>query len=168
VNSGNLILSGANDYQGGTGLTAGTITVRDSNTALGRASSRLTATGGTSLVAGTSGLNLANVATLLTGNLTVDPGAGASTLQLSGVIDGVGGITKVNRGNLILSGNNSYAGGTGLTAGTITVNTATASAGTADPGGPASCTTRRAIAGAGSIHATGQGARRANRSDSNG
>ena len=48
------------------------------------------------------------------------------------------------------------------------VNTATASAGTAHPGGPASCTTRRAMAGAGSIHATGQGARRANRSDSNG
>ncbi|WP_353200006.1 autotransporter-associated beta strand repeat-containing protein, partial [Sandarakinorhabdus sp.] len=121
VNSGNLILSGANDYQGGTGLTDGTITVRDSNTALGRASSRLTATGGTSLVAGTSGLNLANVATLLTGNLTVDPGASASTLQLSGVIDGVGGITKVNSGNLILSGANDYQGGTGLTDGTITV-----------------------------------------------
>jgi autotransporter-associated beta strand protein len=96
-----LILSGNNGYAGGTGLTAGTITVNTA-TALGTAS--LTATGGTSLVAGVSGLNVGNAATLLAGNLTVDSGAG--TFQLSGVISGAGSLTKINSGNLTLSGVN--------------------------------------------------------------
>jgi autotransporter-associated beta strand protein len=116
IGSGNLILNGANTYAGGTALNAGTITV-GTNTALG--SGRLTAADGTSLVAGVSGLNLANLITL-NGGLTVDPSTG--TLQLSGNIDGVGGLTKVNTGTLILSGNNSFAGGVNLNSGTIQVN----------------------------------------------
>lgn len=113
--SGNLILNGANGYTDGTALNAGTITVGTS-TALG--SGRLTAADGTSLVAGVSGLNVANLVTL-NGGLTVDSSAGS--FELSGVIGGAGGITKVNSGNLILSGANSYAGGTNLTNGSLTI-----------------------------------------------
>ena len=113
--SGNLILSGDNGHTGGTALNAGTITV-NTNTALGTA--RLTTADATSLVSGVSGLNVANLVTL-NGGLTVDSSAGS--FELSGVIDGVGGIGKVNSGNLTLSGVNSYTGGTNLTAGMLTI-----------------------------------------------
>ncbi|MBU6165279.1 MAG: autotransporter-associated beta strand repeat-containing protein [Alphaproteobacteria bacterium] len=113
--SGNLILNGANSYTLGTALTAGTITV-GTNGALG--TGRLTASDATSLVAGVSGLNVANNVTL-NGGLTVDSGTGS--FELSGVIDGTGSITKVNSGTLILSGVNSYSGGTNLNTGSLTI-----------------------------------------------
>jgi fibronectin-binding autotransporter adhesin len=115
VGTGNLVINGANNFSGGTALNAGTITVGTS-TALG--TGRLTTADATNLVAGVTGLNAANAVTL-NGGLTVDSSTGS--FELSGIVDGVGNITKINTGNLILSGVNTYTGGTNLNAGSLTI-----------------------------------------------
>lgn len=55
----------------------------------------------------------------LTGDTTINPGAG--TLTLSGVIDGDFAVTKTGSGTLILTNVNSYSGGTTVTAGTLRI-----------------------------------------------
>ncbi|WP_156255167.1 autotransporter-associated beta strand repeat-containing protein [Sandarakinorhabdus oryzae] len=120
IGSGNLILTGANSYAGGTALDAGTITV-GSNTALGTGT--LTMADATTLAAGADGLTVGN-AVVTNGVGTIDTAANVFTL--SGVISGAGSLAKIGSGNLILTGANSYAGGTALDAGTITVGSSTA------------------------------------------
>ncbi len=115
VGGGTLALNAANTYAGGTALNAGTIAVGN-NAALGTGG--LAMAGGTTLAAGANNLVLAN-AVSTAGVGTVD--TGTNTLTLSGVVSGAGSIAKVGTGNLVLNGVNSYAGGTALNAGTITV-----------------------------------------------
>lgn len=88
----------------------------------------------TTLQFATSGLNLAN-------NFVFDSAVGqgvsfdtgANTAQLSGQISGTDSLVKAGTGTLILSGNNTYTGGTTLSAGILrvgvdTVGTITSSA----------------------------------------
>src|SRR5581483_11514639 len=88
-NAGTLILTGANSYTGGTTITAGTLQ------------------GNTSSLPG----HIVNNAALV-----VDQ---AATGTYAGIITGTGSLTKQNAGTLILTGTNSYAGGTTITAGTL-------------------------------------------------
>jgi outer membrane autotransporter protein len=74
--------------------------------------------GGTTLAAGANNLALAN-AISTAGVGTVD--TGTNTLTLAGVVSGAGSIAKVGTGNLVVNGANTFAGGTALNAGTITV-----------------------------------------------
>ncbi|WP_313670916.1 autotransporter-associated beta strand repeat-containing protein [Sandarakinorhabdus sp.] len=120
IGSGNLILTNANTYAGGTALNVGTVTVAN-NSALGTGT--LTMAGGTTLAAGANGLALANAITTL-GVGTID--TAGNMLTLNGVIDGAGSLNKVNTGNLVLNGANLYAGGTTINGGTVTVGTNTA------------------------------------------
>lgn len=53
---------------------------------------------------------------------------GAGDLVLSGGVGGSGPLTKINAGNLTLSGPSTYTGGTVLSAGTLTLNNTTGSA----------------------------------------
>jgi uncharacterized protein with beta-barrel porin domain len=130
---GNLSLSGANLYSGGTTLTAGALLIGN-NTGLG--SGGLTITGGTfgasavgisatnAIAVGGSfnlGTTLGNDLTLssnlaLGGNNLTHTGAGADSLL--GKISGSGAVT-VNAGTLTLSGGNTYTGGTTLAGGTL-------------------------------------------------
>ncbi len=74
--------------------------------------------GGTIQVIGSALVTNVN-ATLTSGISTIDTnGLGAT---LSGVLSGNGGLAKVGAGTLILTGANSYGGGTDLNAGTIQV-----------------------------------------------
>ena len=115
--TGTLTLSGANTYRGGTTINAGAITVGNAS-ALG--------TGDVTMAAGTT-LGFAGDYTLannfgLSGDPTffVDTG---NTDTLSGVISDSGGtpgvLEKTGGGTLILSGANTYSGGTNLSAGTL-------------------------------------------------
>jgi len=109
---GTLVLSGTNDYTGGTRLEGGVLSLGNAN-ALG---------GGTLSVADGTGLILANGvdvtnAISLGGNLSVE--SGGFSQGLSGVVSGNGSLTKTGNGSLTLSGSNTYAGGTALTAGTL-------------------------------------------------
>ncbi len=113
--AGNLTLSAANSYQGGTTINAGTLSVAANNN-LGDASGTLTFGGGT--LQTTASFITSRATTLNSGGGTFDV---AMTLRQDAVIDGAGGLTKSGAGTLVLNGSNTYQGGTTINAGTITV-----------------------------------------------
>lgn len=174
LDTGTLVLNGANTYSGGTQLDGGKIIV-GSNTALG--SGTLTANAGTQLDSNAA-VTLGNAA-ILNGNLTV---VGSNALTLNGVIGGTGGLIKNGAANLTLGGNNAFlcpvalnAGGLILgsnsalgfgtlnAAGGTTLDTATGSsannavnlAGNLGVGGTADLTLAGTINGAGSLSKNG-------------
>ncbi len=110
-----LELTAANTYTGGTVLTSSTLLV-SSDENLGAASGTLTFNGGT----------LVNTAAFSTGrsmtlNTTNDTFQTDVDLAVNGVISGSGSLSKTGSGALILTGANTYAGGTTITAGTLQV-----------------------------------------------
>ncbi len=115
--SGTLNLTGSNSYGGGTRIDAGTLGV-GSNTALGTGG--LVMANGTTLQATAATVTLANAITL-DGTGTID--TQANNLGLSGTIDGSGTLAKTGSGRLVLTGSNSYSGGTQIDAGTLGVAT---------------------------------------------
>ena len=130
VNGGELVLNGSNSYNGGTTLRTGTITVANDQ-ALGAGT--LTMVAGTTLNVATNlgrPTNTDNVALAnaisTAGAATINTGAGL-TLFLNGIVSGAGSITKIGSGALVLGGQNSFAGGTTVAAGTLNVTGALAS-----------------------------------------
>ena len=110
-----LTLAGTNTYAGGTTVNAGTLSV-SSDANLGGPS------GGLSLAGGT----LSNSAALASARSVSLAGAGGSfatqaPLTLDGTISGAGGLTKTGPSMLTLTAGNSYAGGTTVNAGTLSV-----------------------------------------------
>ena len=91
--TGTLTLTGANTYTGTTTISAGTLSIGDGGT--------------TGLVAG----NITNDATLIFNR--------SNSLTFSGVISGIGAVTKQGNGTLTLTGANSYTGETSISAGTL-------------------------------------------------
>ncbi|MCD8517133.1 MAG: autotransporter-associated beta strand repeat-containing protein, partial [Burkholderiaceae bacterium] len=122
--AGALTLSSVNTYSGGTELQGGTI-VAASDTALGTGVLE-SAGSGVVLQAGKANLTLANAVTL-SSDLIVDT-AGELVL-LNGDVTGAGRLIKRGTGILELAGNNTYAGGTTVEAGTLALdlNSATSS-----------------------------------------
>jgi autotransporter-associated beta strand protein len=136
--SGTLVLQQANSYTGGSGLTAGTLLLGDNN-ALGTGLVSLTggtlaATGealtlannlslaGTVGLGGSLDLNFAGTATL-TGNCALNVTNTGTTTFANTIMESGGSraLTKNGSGLLVLSGANTYSGGTVLTAGTLGV-----------------------------------------------
>jgi outer membrane autotransporter protein len=113
--SGKLILSAANTYGGGTNFNAGILSVAsDGNLGGGP----LTFNGGT--LEATGSVTSSKTATLNTRGGTFLADAGTSS-TLSGVISGPGSLTKDGLGEVILTGTNTYSGGTILSHGVLTV-----------------------------------------------
>ena len=146
IGVGTIVLAAANSYSGGTTITAGTLSISaDAN--LGAASGGLTFNGGT----------LENTAALTTARAITFNGTGtlktSADLTVTGVISGASGLTKAGSGRLTLTGNNTYAGGTIIHAGTLSVsadaNLGAASGGLVFHGGTlhntAAFTTARAV-----------------------
>ncbi|MET3654893.1 beta strand repeat-containing protein, partial [Dyella japonica] len=113
---GTLILSGDNSYFGGTELDAGTLQVQHDH-ALG--SGDLAMEAGTTLDFG--GTHTLTNAITLTGSSTINVDTG-----LTGTLQGVsadgattGALTKVGAGTLILGADNTYTGGTTISAGAL-------------------------------------------------
>ncbi|MFN7594450.1 MAG: autotransporter-associated beta strand repeat-containing protein, partial [bacterium] len=113
--AGTLNLWGNNTYAGGTLLQQGTIGVGHNN-ALGTGA--LTMEANTTLRALIGNLTLGNAVTL-NGGATIDTQSFA--LTLSGIVSGVGALTKTGTGDLILTGDNSYTGDTTVNAGTLQI-----------------------------------------------
>ncbi|YBV98453.1 autotransporter-associated beta strand repeat-containing protein [Phyllobacteriaceae bacterium JZ32] len=114
--SGTTVLSGANSYSGGTAITDGVLKV-SSDGNLGDASGGVSIDGGT-LQFGAS-FDTARAVTLGANDGTID--TMGNTNRLSGAITGDGGLTKAGAGTLVLAGDNSYAGGTTVSAGVLQV-----------------------------------------------
>jgi fibronectin-binding autotransporter adhesin len=138
-NSGTLTLSGSNTYSGGTTLQAGTLAINNAS-ALG--SGTLTITGGTLDSTGASAITLStnnaqnwngdfNFAgtrdlDLGTGSVTMDASRTvvitAGTLTVGGPVSGDGfSLTKNGTGTLVLTGDNSFSGGTTIQRGVVSI-----------------------------------------------
>src|SRR5690606_20536473 len=113
--SGTTILTGANSHRGGTVIQAGTLTIlRDG--ALGDSTAGVELAGGTLELAGNVESNRRIDITAESGKIVAS--AGTSSV-LRGVISGTGGLISAGPGTLVLTGNNTYLGGTTITAGRV-------------------------------------------------
>jgi fibronectin-binding autotransporter adhesin len=117
IGSGVLTLTGANSYTGDTVINEGTLRVAaDIN--LGAVEGGLSFNGSslhtTASFASRRAIDLVGIAAFLT-----DAG---TTLTLDGLVSGAGGLVKVGAGNLVLTGDSNYGGGTTVSGGTLLVN----------------------------------------------
>ena len=119
IGPGSTTLTAANTYSGGTLLAAGTL-IAGNNSALG--------SGALTVAANPAGTTLDNTAaaTILANPIVLNPSAnltvaGTNPLTLAGTISGDGALTKNGASTLILTADNSYAGGTTINTGTLQV-----------------------------------------------
>jgi len=114
-----LTLSGSNSYSGGTNLNAGVLNIASEN-AISGSTSILNFNGGILRVTGTAIKNLdghtINGPTF-SGGIDVNLASNAFTVSQS--LSGTGSFIKRGAGSLMLSGSNSYSGGTMLSSGTL-------------------------------------------------
>ena len=128
--NGSLSLSGTNTFSGGTTLSAGVLRLES---ATGAGTGTITQSDGTSTIeidtTGTvaNAMNFHNLSTLqtvtLSGNKTLNNStytvASGTTTTESGVLSGIGGITKEGAGTLLVTGNNTFSGATEVNAGVL-------------------------------------------------
>ncbi|KDB87807.1 autotransporter outer membrane beta-barrel domain-containing protein [Bordetella bronchiseptica] len=112
--AGTLLLGGDSLYAGGTVVNAGTVQVFKDASLGGGALTLNNAS-----LASLGSFSTARAATL-TGNGTFDTADG-TTLGWTGDIGGAGALVKDGQGTLVLDGDNQYAGGTTVNAGTVQV-----------------------------------------------
>jgi autotransporter-associated beta strand protein len=129
--AGTLALSSTTNNSGWSGalsVSGGTLSVSGSTTPTFFPTGSLTLNGGTLLmtVVGTPGTTLTVPNSLVLGasggTIAVGGGSGLNIANFSGVISGSGNLTKSSAAILQLSGTNTYAGTTNLSAGTLRVS----------------------------------------------
>lgn len=118
---GTLVLTGSNSYSGGTILAGGNLSV-SSDANLGLASGALTFTGGMLQITGTSFTTTSRAVTLAAGGGGFDIADAANKFTLNQTIDGTGGLIKSGAGTLVLTGANTYQGGTTINGGVLQVS----------------------------------------------
>ena len=116
---GTLVLSAENSHAGGTTVTGGTLEV-SSNGNLGAASGALTLDGGA--LGNTASFDLARPVVLGPSGGTIRTG---EDLLISDTISGSGALSKAGDDALVLTGANSYSGGTVVSGGSVVVSSNT-------------------------------------------
>jgi autotransporter-associated beta strand protein len=117
VSQGTLVVSGNNSYTGGTNVSGTGVLQIASDANLGNAAGAINASGG----------SIHTTADVTSGRTINASGAGLTligdghTTTLSGTIQGNGGV-QANADNLVLSGTNTYSGGTTVTDGSLTIS----------------------------------------------
>jgi autotransporter-associated beta strand protein len=115
IGTGTLTLTGTNAHTGGTTLSGGILNVSADNN-LGASDGALTFDGGTLQFGGSFAVGSSrNVS--ITSIARVDTNGNTGTIDSA--IGGVGGLTKVGTGTLVLPVANSYTGATAVSAGTL-------------------------------------------------
>jgi fibronectin-binding autotransporter adhesin len=115
---GIFTMSGVNTYVGGTTINGGAISIAAA-TGIGNATNALTLNGGTLT---TTGVALTSARAITLGSSGGVFNVGGTTLTLSGAISGPGALSKLGTKILLLTGTNTYLGGTTNGAGTITIS----------------------------------------------
>jgi autotransporter-associated beta strand protein len=116
--AGTLILSADNNYTGDTQITGGVLQV-DNDDSLGDSSSNIVLNGGVLGIAGTSFTTTTRGIALGTSGGGFDIQNAANTFTAGQSLSGTGSLVKQGAGTLLLSGTNTYSGGTLLQGGTL-------------------------------------------------
>jgi autotransporter-associated beta strand protein len=131
--NGTLVLSGTNTYTSGTTINGGIVCI-NSAASLGNTSGGVTLNAATIEVS--AGFSTTRVYTLgnAASTIQVDP---SQTFTISSVMGGAGTLNKTGTGTLVLSGANTFSGGTAVNGGTLNLGSSGAlnSSGTISFGG---------------------------------
>ncbi len=119
--TGALTLTGTNTYSGGTTISAGTLSI-SAEANLGAASGALTFDGGTLQVTGTGLTSTSRTINWGANGGGFDIVEGNASFGVGQALAGPGALTKEGAGTLVLSGANTYAGGTNNNAGTLVLD----------------------------------------------
>jgi fibronectin-binding autotransporter adhesin len=125
--TGTLVLSAANSFTGATTINAGNLTVTGGSALSDSASLTLANTAGTVLhIAASETIGSLSGGGTTGGNISIAASQTLTAIQTSngtfaGRITGLGGFTKNGTGTLVLSGSNTFSGGTTINAGNLTV-----------------------------------------------
>lgn len=117
---GTLVLNGANTYTQSTRISQGTLSV-SSDANLGAPTAGIDIEGGTLQVMGTAFNGTDRAISLGATGSGLDIADAGNTFTLSQALSGSGGMTKLGAGTLVLTGANTYSGGSRIDAGTLQV-----------------------------------------------
>ncbi|PQA71538.1 autotransporter-associated beta strand repeat-containing protein, partial [Brucella oryzae] len=108
------------------GIVAGTGTLTKTGAGVLTLAGNNTYVGGTAITAGTLQIGNGGTTGRIMGDAAIDAGAAlafnrSNSLTFGGVVSGAGRVVQAGSGTTVLTGTNSYSGGTAITAGTLSV-----------------------------------------------